>query len=40
LGVLRIASVEDQLSVAVLVNKTGDWASNLRIIDARAKLAK
>jgi len=40
LGVLRIASVEDQLSVAVPVNKTGDWASNLRIIDARAKLAK
>ncbi len=40
MGVLRIASVEEQMAVAVPVNKLGDWAPNMRIIDTRAQVAK
>lgn len=40
LGVLRIASVEEQMAVAVPVSQSGDWAPNMRIIDTRAAVPK
>jgi len=36
LGILRIASVDEQMAVAVPVSKTGNWIPNLRIVDTRA----
>jgi len=40
MGVLRIASVEEQMAVAVPVSKTGEWSANMRIVENRTELAK